>query len=49
MAKVTLFVGLILCHILLFLSDVNNSERMPELFNLAFLLLLQNVFRILPL
>jgi len=47
MAKVSLFVGFILFHILLLLGDVNNSENMPKLFNLAFLLLLQNVLRIL--
>ena len=41
------FVGLVLFYILLFLGDVNNSEVMPELFNLAFLILLQNVLRIL--
>jgi hypothetical protein len=49
MAKVSLFVGLILFYILLFLGDVNNSENIPELFNLAFLLLLENVLWILPL
>jgi hypothetical protein len=46
MAKASLFVGLILFHILLIFGDVNNLEGTPNLFNLA-LLLLQNVLRIL--